>query len=148
MKVILLKDVKTLGKEGDLVNAKDGYARNFLFPKKLAVEANDSNMKKWEGQKASDKAKIEEEIKEANMLKNKLEGVTLSMKVKGGSAGKLFGSITSADIASALASKHKIEFDKRKIDLKQNIKTTGTFNIDIKIYPEITASLKVNVETI
>lgn len=148
MKVILLKDVKGLGKEGDLVNAKDGHARNFLFPRKLAVEANAANMAKWEEEKAINEEKRQEELKEATDLKNKLESISVSMKVKGGTSGKLFGSITSADIATALEKQHKIEVDKRKIDLKQNIKNTGTFNIDIKVYPEITASLKVVIDTL
>ncbi len=146
MKVILLKDVKGLGKEGDLVNSKDGYARNFLFPKDLAIEATPGNLKKWEDRNRQLEEKKQEEIKEANLLKEKIENLTVDIKAKGGSAGKLFGSITSQDIATALNAQHKIDIDKRKIDLKDNIKTTGLKEVDVKLYPEISAKLKINVE--
>lgn len=146
MKVILLKDVKGLGKEGDLVNSKDGYARNFLFPKNLAIEATPGNLKKWEDRNRQLEEKKQEEIREANILKEKIEKLTVEIKAKGGNAGKLFGSITSQDIASALNAQHKIDIDKRKIDLKENIKTTGLKEVDVKLYPEISAKLKINVE--
>lgn len=146
MKVILLKDVKGLGKEGDLVNSKDGYARNFLFPKDLAIEATPGNLKKWEDKNRQLEEKKQEEIKEANLLKEKIENLTVDIKAKGGSAGKLFGSITSQDIATALNAQHKIDIDKRKIELKDNIKTTGIKEVDVKLYPEISAKLKINVE--
>lgn len=145
MKVILLKDVKGLGKEGDLVNSKDGYARNFLFPKNLAVEANPANLRKWEETKKLEEEKKEEEIKDANTLKDRIEKLTVEIKAKGGTGGKLFGSITSQDIASALNDQHKIDVDKRKIELKDNIKTTGLKEVEIKLYPEISAKMKVNV---
>lgn len=145
MKVILLKDVKGLGKEGDLVNSKDGYARNFLFPKNLAVEATPANLKKWEENNKLMEEKRQEEIREANALKDRIEKLTVEIKAKGGSAGKLFGSITSQDIAAALSKQHKIDVDKRKIDLKDNIKTTGLKEVEVKLYPEISAKMKVNV---
>ncbi len=145
MKVILLKDVKGLGKEGDLVNSKDGYSRNFLFPKNLAVEATPANLKKWEENKKLMEEKKEEEVKDANALKDKIERLTVEIKAKGGTAGKLFGSITSQDIAVALNDQHKIDVDKRKIDLKDNIKTTGLKEVEVKLYPEISAKMKVNV---
>lgn len=146
MKVILLKDVKGLGKEGELVNSKDGYARNFLFPKNLAIEATPGNLKKWEDRNRQLEEKKQEEIKEANLLKEKIEKLTVEIKAKGGNAGKLFGSITSQDIATALNTQHKIDIDKRKIELKENIKTTGSKEVDVKLYPEISAKLKINVE--
>ncbi|NLL82012.1 MAG: 50S ribosomal protein L9 [Tissierellia bacterium] len=146
MKVILLKDVKGLGKEGDLVNAKDGYARNFLFPKNLAVEANASNLKKLEEKKAIEDARIEKEKKEALELKDKIEKTTIKIDAKGGTGGRLFGSITSADIAQELKKQYKINIDKKKIDLKENIKTTGITEVEIKLYPEISATLKVNIQ--
>lgn len=146
MKVILLKDVKGLGKEGDLVNAKDGYARNFLFPKNLAVEANASNLKKLEEKKAIEDARIEKEKKEALELKDKIEKTTIKIGAKGGTGGRLFGSITSADIAQELKKQYKINIDKKKIDLKENIKTTGITEVEIKLYPEISATLKVNIQ--
>lgn len=145
MKVILLKDVKGLGKEGELVNAKDGYARNFLIPRKLAVEATDANLKKWEEDMARKRQKQQEEYERAIKLKEKIEDVSIEIKSKAGEGGKLFGSITSKDIAEALKKQHKIDVDKKKIDMKNNIKTLGTTTVEIKVYPEITATLKVNV---
>ncbi|TJX13594.1 50S ribosomal protein L9 [Tissierella creatinini] len=145
MKVILLKEVKGLGKEGDLVNSKDGYARNFLFPKNLAVEASPANLKKWEENNKLMEEKRQVEIKEANDLKDRIEKLTVEIKAKGGSGGKLFGSITSQDIAAALNTQHKIDVDKRKIELKENIKTTGLKEVEVKLYPEISAKMKVNV---
>jgi len=145
MKVILLKDVKGLGKEGELVNAKDGYARNFLIPRKLAVEATDANLKKWEEDMAKKKKKQQEEYEKALKLKEKIENVSIEIKSKAGEGGKLFGSITSKDIVEALKKQHKIDVDKKKVDMKNNIKTLGTTTVEIKVYPEITATLKVNV---
>lgn len=146
MKVILLKDVKGLGKEGDLVNAKDGYARNFLFPKNLAIEATDSNLRKLEEKKAIEDAKIEKDKKEALELKNKIENTSVKIIAKGGTGGRLFGSITSADIAEELKKQHKINIDKKKIDLKDNIRTQGTTEVEIKLYTEVSAKLKVNIQ--
>jgi len=145
MKVILLKDVKGLGKEGDLVNSKDGYSRNYLFPKNLAIEATPANLKKWEDKKNLEEAKKKEEQQEALALKEKIEKITVEIKAKGGTGGKLFGSITSQDISNALNKQHKIDIDKRKIDLKDTIKTIGLKEVELKLYAEITAKLKVNV---
>ncbi|MBC8590381.1 50S ribosomal protein L9 [Wansuia hejianensis] len=145
MKVILLKDVKGLGKAGELVNSKTGYARNFLFPKELAIEATPNNLKKWKEEMSILEAKKKEEKEEALKLKEKLEKTTVTLKGKGGEGGRLFGSITSKDIADALKSQHKIDVDRRKIELKDNIKVAGTTNVDIRVYPEITANIKVNV---
>lgn len=145
MKVILLQEVKGMGKEGDLVNSKDGYARNFLFPKKLAIEATPANLKKWEDNKKQIEEKKKEEQTEANALKEKVEKLTVNIKAKGGTGGRLFGSITSQDIAAALKAQHKIDIDKRKIELKENIKTTGTTEVEVKLYAEVSAKLKVNV---
>lgn len=145
MKVILLKDVKGLGKAGDLVNSKDGYARNFLLPRNLAVEATPANLKKWEEDKKAEEAKRQEELKEALALKDKIEKLNVKIKAKGGTGGRLFGSITSADIADALKKQHKIDIDKRKIELKENIKTTGSTEVEIRVYTEITATLKVEI---
>lgn len=145
MKIILLKDVKGLGKEGELVNAKDGYARNYLFPKKLAIEATPTNMSKWKERKKAEEAREKEEHEEALKLKKKIESLNLELKGKAGEGGKLFGSITSKDISDALKAQHKINIDKRKIELKDNIKTLGTTDVEIKVYPEVSARLTVKV---
>lgn len=145
MKVILLKDVKGLGKEGELVNSKDGYARNFLFPKGLAIEANPINLKKWEEKKKAEEEKRKEEQQAAVALKERIEKLSVEIKAKGGTGGRLFGSITSQDISTALKKQHKIDIDKRKIELKENIKIVGTATVEVKLYAEISATLKVNV---
>lgn len=145
MKVILLKDVKDLGKAGELINSKDGYARNYLFPRNLAIEANAVNLKKWEEAKEKEEAKRKAEFDEALKLKEKIEKMSVQIKAKGGTGGRLFGSITSTDIATALKNQHKIDIDRRKIELKDNIKTTGLSEVDVRVYSEVTAKLKVNV---
>jgi len=145
MKIILLKDVKGLGKEGELAESKTGYARNFLFPKKLAVEATSANLKKWEEDNKIKEEKRQEEIAEAQELKDQLESIEVLIMAKGGSEGKLFGSITSQDISDALEKNHRIKVDKRKIELKENIKNPGLVKLDVKVYPEIVATLSVNV---
>lgn len=145
MKVILLEDVKSLGKKGDLVNSKPGYARNYLFPKGLAIEATKNNLKKWEEEQKDVKEKTEKEEAEALRLKEEIEKTTIELKAKGGEGGRLFGSITSKDIGDALEEQVNIKIDKRKIELKDNIKTAGITLVDVRVYPEITAQLKVNV---
>lgn len=145
MKVILLKDVKGLGKEGDLVNVKDGYARNFLFPRNLAIEATPANLAKWEEDRKRENIQKQKEQNQALELKKKIEGLTVNIKAKGGTGGRLFGSITSNDIAEALNKEHKIDVDKRKIEMKENIKNIGITEVDVRVYAEITAKLKVNV---
>lgn len=145
MKVILLENVKGLGEKGDLVNAKVGYARNFLFPKEAAIEATPGNLKKWKEEMKEKEQREETEKKEATDLKEKIEGVTVELKSKAGEGGRLFGSITSKDIGEALKKQHKVEVDKRKIELKDNIKTAGTTVVEVRVYPEVTADLKVNV---
>ncbi|WP_077369314.1 50S ribosomal protein L9 [Anaerosalibacter sp. Marseille-P3206] len=145
MKVILLQDVKGLGKKGDLVNAKDGYARNFLLPKELATEATEGNVKVLKEQKKSEAIKKEAERENAMKLKEKIEGLTVNMVGKAGEGGRLFGSITSKDIAEALSKQHKIKIDKKKIVMDDNIKNLGTTIVDVKVYSGITAKLKVKV---
>lgn len=145
MKVILLKDVKGLGKEGELVESKTGYARNFLFPKKLAVEATPTNLKKWKEDNRIKEEKRQEDISEAQALQKQLESIEVTIKAKGGSEGKLFGSVTSQDISKALKKQYKIDVDKRKIELKENIKNPGKLKVDVRVYPEIVAKLDINV---
>ncbi len=146
MKVILLKDVKGLGKEGELVNAKDGYARNFLLPKGDAIEATPANLKKWKEEKAKEEERKKNEYNEALKLKEKIDAITVVIEGKAGEGGRLFGSITSKDIADALKSQHKIDIDKRKIELKDNIKALGMTSVDVRVYTEVVAKLNVNVK--
>ena len=146
MKVILLKDVKDLGKNGDLVDAKPGFARNFLIPRGQAIEATPANKKKWEKQqKELAKSKAEEE-QEAAELKEKLESLTVIVKGKAGEGGRLFGSVTSQDIADNLKKQHKIDVDRRKIELDDNIKSIGVTRVDVRVYPQVVARLKVDVK--
>lgn len=146
MKVILIKDVKSFGKAGELVNAKTGYARNFLIPNGLAKEATKENLVIWEKEQAELKRIEEENIKKAKELKEVLEKLTVVIKTKVGNGDKLFGSITSQDISDNLKKQHNIEMDKRKIELKDNIKSLCTTDVNVRVYPEIVASLKVSVE--
>lgn len=146
MKVVLLQDVKDLGKKGELVNASDGYARNFLFPRKLAVEATSGRLKEIEDKKSSEKNKKEMELKAAKELADRLSKIEISFKSKAGENGKLFGSITGKDVADAIKAQQKIVVDKKKVVLHDAIKTLGTYQVEIKVYPEVSA--KVNVKVI
>lgn len=146
MKVILNSDVKGLGKAGELVDAKTGYARNFLFPRKLAVEATPENLAKWEEEQEELKQKRAEEKAEAEALKEKLESIELKISAKGGKGDRIFGSITAGDVAEALQKSNGIEIDKKKIELKDNIKEIGAHVVQVRVYPELTASLKVLVD--
>ena len=145
MKVILMQDIKGVGKKDEIINANDGYARNFLFPKKLAVEANNSNMAKLKGKQDSANFKKEQEKEAANEIKEKLSKITLKIMVKAGENGKIFGSITSKEIATELKNQHNIEIDKKKILLKEAIKETGIFNVEVKLYEGIIGKLKINI---
>lgn len=145
MKVILLEDIKAMGKKGQVIEVKEGYARNYLLPKKLAVEANQGNMKELDRQKQIKSQKAEKELQEAKKLAEKINAVTLTLKVKSGENGKLFGAVTSKDIAEKLAKNNKISLDKRKIDLAENIKSIGNYEIKVKLHPQVTAELKVIV---
>lgn len=146
MKVILLKDVKELGKKGELVEAKDGYARNFLFPRKLAEEANNANMKEMKEKDESKKLKKQQELNDAKELAKKIEETKVVIKTKSGDGGRLFGSITTKDIAEILKSEHDIEIDKRKIEIDGgNIKTMGSTQAEVKVYPAVVAKLKIQV---
>lgn len=147
MKIILLKDIKDLGKAGDLVDAKDGYARNFLFPRKVAIEATPENMENWKKQKAKEEKEEAERKAEALKLKEELEKSTLKIKAKGGETGRLFGAITSKDISENLQKQCKLKVDRKKIELKDNIKTAGVKEVPVRVYPEITANLKVEIIT-
>ncbi len=145
MKVILLQDEKSLGKKGDVINAKEGYARNFLFPKKIAVEATPANMKVLENQKKLQEQKEQEILDEAKKLEEELLKITLVIKTKSGENGKLFGSITTKEIAELLKETHSIDIDKRKLELDDSIKALGNYTVKVKLHSKVTARLNVIV---
>lgn len=144
MKVILKADVKSLGKKGDLVNTSDGYARNFLFPKGLAIEANAQAMNEFNNKETAKKFHKAEEIKAANELKDRIEGKTFKVVAKSGANGKLFGSVTAKDVSAAIKEEMGENIDKRKISM-QDIKAFGTTQIEVKVYQGITAKVFVQV---
>ena len=146
MKVILTSDVDKLGKAGEMVNAKTGFARNFLLPNKLAVQATKENIKIWEEKQAELRAIERENIKNANELKEKIENTKVKIIAKTGEGDRLFGSITSMDIEKALKEQQGLDVDKKKIEMKDNIKSLGTFNVIVKVYPDINANLEVIVD--
>lgn len=146
MKVILTSDVEKLGKAGEMVNAKTGFARNFLLPNKLAVQATKENIKIWEEKQAELRAIERENIKNANELKEKIESTKVKIIAKTGEGDRLFGSITSMDIEKALKEQHGLDVDKKKIEMKDNIKSLGTFNVLVRVYPDINANLEVIVD--
>lgn len=148
MKVILKQDVKGLGKKEQMVEASDGYARNFLFPRGLAVEANATNLNIMKTKKEAEAQKKEREIAQAKELAKKIKDVTLALKVKAGDNGKLFGSITSKDVAEAMKTQQKIEIDKKKIVMPDALKSVGTFEVEVKLYPEISSKFTVKIESL
>ena len=145
MKVILLENVKGVGKKDEIINANDGYARNFLLPRNLAVEANTQNMAKLKNKKSSKEHKRMTEKKEAEELAKKLEKIILKIQVKAGENGKIFGGVTSKEISEQLQKQYNFSIDKKKIDLKETIKTTGIFNIELKLFEGVNGKLKVHV---
>jgi len=145
MKVILTQDVKNLGKKDDMVEVNDGYARNFLLPRGLAVEANARNMNIMKSRKEAEQSKKERELKEAQEVANRLKDVVLTIKAKSGENGKLFGSITSMDISNSLKSQFNVNVDKKKIVLNDPIKMLGTYEIELKLYPTVTGKLILKV---
>ena len=144
MKVVLLQDVKGLGKKGELVNASDGYSRNFLFPRKLAMEANSQAMSELKNRESAEKHRIETEIATARDEAAKLEGKTVKITAKGGANGKLFGSVTGKDIAEAVNKQFGFDIDKKKVQI-EDIKAFGTYPAEIKLYNGISASIFVLV---
>lgn len=145
MKVILKENIKGVGKKDEVINASDGYARNFLFPKNLAVEANAENMSKLKAKQDSNAFKKSQEKEEAQKIADKLSKIILKIKVKAGSNGKIFGGVSSKEIAENLEKQYQIKVDKKKIDLKDAIKTLGTFSIDIKLFEGVVGKVKIDV---
>ena len=145
MKVILLKDIKGTGKKGDVINASDGHARNYLIPRGLAKEATDGNVKELEHQNASKVKREEDALAGAKKLAEDISKLEITFKTKAGEGGRLFGSITNKDISDLIKTNHKLDIDKKKIVLDQPIRTLGTTNVTIKVYPKVTAQIKVHV---
>lgn len=145
MKVILQKDVKALGKKGEVVEVSEGYAKNFLLKGKLAIEANAKNMNVLKTQEGSKMYKRERDFEEAQKLAEKMKDMKLQFKVKAGEGGKLFGSVTAKDISDKLLSVYKIETDKKKVYLDDAIKTAGVTMVEIKLFEGVIAKIKVEV---
>ena len=145
MKVILLEDVKALGKKGEIVNVNDGYARNFILPKKLGLEATSKNLNDLKLKKANDAKVAQEQLEEAQALGKKIEAGKVELAIKVGEGGRAFGSVSSKEIAVAVKEQMGYDIDKKKIQLKDAIKTLGTHTVPVKLHPKVTADLKVIV---
>lgn len=147
MKVILLSDIKGVGKKDQIINANDGYARNYLFPRKLAVEATTGNLGNLKAKQESNQYRKDVQKEEAIQLANKLKEMTLTIKVKAGENGKIFGGVTAKEIAENLKTQYNIEIDKKKINLSETIKTLGSQTVDIKLYEGVIGKIKVEVRS-
>ena len=146
MKVILKEDVKALGKKGKVCEVSDGYARNFLIPRGLAVEATQGNVQDLAHKQKQENLRRQKEREDAESLKSKIESMEVILKVKVGEKGRLFGSVTNKEIAETLEKVYKVRIDKRKIEVKDTIKNIGDYIASIKIHPEVAANLKVRIE--
>lgn len=142
MKVILLKDIKSEGKKGEVINVSDGYARNFLFPRKLAEEANNNNMRVLNLKKDAERKQKLEETEAAQKLANELKGKVLKLSAKAGDNGRLFGAVTSKDIAKEIKKQFKVNIDKKKVNT-ETIRQLGNYEVELKLYPEISTKIKV-----
>ncbi|HHT88295.1 MAG TPA: 50S ribosomal protein L9 [Clostridiales bacterium] len=148
MEVILIEDVKNLGKKGDVVKVSDGYARNYILPKKLGVEATKQNLYILKQQKDAEDKRQQEMLEEARELAKKLEAFTVNLKIKTGEGGKTFGSISTKEISAALNEQSGLQIDRKKVQLPEPIKNTGTYTVGVKLHPKVTAELKVIVEAV
>lgn len=146
MKIILLQDEKKLGKKGDIIEVSEGYARNYILPKKIGVEANAKNMNDLKLQKANEEKKAREQLEAAQALAEVLATKQVAVKIKAGEGGKAFGSVSSKEIAAACKEQHNIEIDKKKIVLQDSLKNFGTYEVGIKLHSKVTAKLTVKVE--
>lgn len=145
MKVILKADIKGVGKKDEIINASDGYARNFLFPKNLAVEANNENISKWKAKQQSAQYQKQQEKEEAMKIADKLSKISIRIQVRAGENGKIFGGVSSKEIAEVLEKQYQIRVDKKKIDLKEPIKTLGIRTVEIKLFEGIIGKVKVDI---
>ena len=146
MKVILLEDVKALGKKGEMVEVNDGYARNFVLPKKLGLEASTKNLNDLRLKKANDEKLAAEQLEQAKQFAQKLAELEVLVYIKAGEGGKTFGSVSSKEIVRAALEQHGIELDKKKIVLQEAIKNFGAYEVAIKLHPQVTGTLKVKVQ--
>ena len=145
MKVILLEDVRSLGKAGEIVKVSDGYARNMLLPKKLAKEATPGNIKALENKKAAEAEQREKDKAEALVIKEALENEVINLVSKGGESGRLFGAVTNVDIAAAIKEQKGYDIDKKKIRIPSPVKTVGEYEAEIKLFTDVNAKVKINV---
>ncbi len=148
MEIILLQDVKALGKKGEIVKVSDGYARNFILPKKLGLEATKQNLYDLNMQKAAEAKKQKEILEEAQAQAKKIEELTIKVNIKAGEGGKTFGSISTKEIAAAVKEQFNLELDKKKLQLNDPIKHAGSYTVPVKLHPQVTAQMKVQVEAI
>lgn len=146
MKVILLKDIKGSGVKGDVVNVSDGYARNYLFPRGLAIEADAGSLRNLKNKAKAEEKRAEQAAEDAEGLAEKISQITLVIKAKSGENGKLYGSVTNKEIADELKKQHKITVDRKKIVMPEPIRQLCTVTLDVKLYPEVVGKLKVQVE--
>ena len=146
MKLILLEDVKSVGKKGDLINASEGYAKNFLLPKKLAVEATKSNLNDYELKQKADAKRRQEELEKAQETAAALKDKVVTIKVKTGGNGKLFGSVTNKEVADAIVEQTKLEIDKKKVSIGDPIKMVGERTAVVKLNPKVSAELTIKIE--
>lgn len=145
MKIILLQDEKKLGKKGDIIEASEGYARNFILPKKIGVEATPQNMNNLKLQKANEDKKAKELLEAAKAMAADLETKQIIVKIKAGEGGRAFGSVSTKEIAAAFKEQHNLEIDKKKIQLPDSLKTFGTHEVPVKLHPQVTGKLIVKV---
>ncbi|MCR4706137.1 MAG: 50S ribosomal protein L9 [Lachnospiraceae bacterium] len=146
MKIILLQDVKTLGKKGEIIEANDGYARNYILPKKIGVEANGKNLNDLKLQKANDEKVAQENLEAAQAFAKDMSTKTVEVTMKAGEGGRVFGSVSSKEIALAAKEQFGMEIDKKKIQLPEAIKSFGVYEVSVKIHPKVTGTLKVHVK--
>ncbi len=145
MKIILLQDEKKLGKKGDIIEASEGYAKNYILPKKIGVEATAKNLNDLKLQKANQEKIAKEQLDAAKALAAELESKTVVVKIKAGEGGRTFGSVSSKEIAAALMEQHQVEIDKKKLQLPEALKNFGSYEVAVKLHPQVTGKLTVKV---
>ncbi|MGI6679637.1 MAG: 50S ribosomal protein L9 [Dehalobacterium sp.] len=145
MKIILTQDVKSLGKKGDLVQVAEGYGRNFLLPKGLGVEASKANLTKLAQENARTEAKKQKELEEAKSSAKKLKGAVVNVAAKAGEGGRLFGAVTNKEISEQVQAQYNVTVDRRKMEIKEPIKSTGSYEATVKLHPEVQVTIKINV---